>query len=92
LELLLLLSALLSGMTGVMAGQRAADVPQMERSAAEAVVHTVVQGAADAAAVQGQRPRQALPSLASVAEQAPRSHVSVPPMSGLSPRGEKRLE
>jgi predicted ABC-type sugar transport system permease subunit len=43
LELLLLLSALLSGLTGVMSGGREADVPQMERSASlqsvEAVVH-----------------------------------------------------
>ncbi|PZU59313.1 MAG: hypothetical protein DI547_06830 [Sphingobium sp.] len=43
LELLLLLSALLSGLTGVMPGGREADVPQIERSAsvqaAEAIVH-----------------------------------------------------
>lgn len=92
MELLLLLSALLSGMTGAMGGQRAADVPHVERAAAEAMAQMVVQDAAQVAVARTRHPVAPLPSLASVRDEAPRAVVSAAIMSGVTPRGEKRLE
>lgn len=91
MELLLLLTALLSGLTGASMSQRAADVPQMERSAAQATAEAVVRGAAQVSA-QAQKPENATPSLASVTAEPRFRLAPVEAPSGFTPLGQKRLE
>ncbi len=87
MELLLFLSALLSGLTGVIAGERPAVPSGVERGTSEIVA--VAGEIAEAAAVQP----AAAPFPASAAEPAaPAFHVSLAPASDPRRVSERRLE